>query len=236
MKIMFDGTSDYPQGPIHTIDFKDIENDKTNLMFYYGIHPGYRMIRPTTFKYNVYFETEEPNGLTEGQLPHQRGNWDINFWTKVVHICPYCIKWENDYYGTDNFVYAPYILNPKYSLIEEKIYSVCYIGGMHGRHGIFSSIVNEIKDIPNYRFISMHGNQYTTNQNVDKDQKLKINAQTKISVCANLLSEGSSGYFYHRMCRLPNWEKNEAFKLLKEGLLPQFKATDSSRYDQYPSS
>ena len=60
MKIMFDGTSDYPQGPIHTIDFKDIENDKTNLMFYYGIHPGYRMIRPTTFKYNVYFEQKNP--------------------------------------------------------------------------------------------------------------------------------------------------------------------------------
>ena len=121
------------------------------------------------------------------------------------------------------FVYEPYIINPKYSIIVEKKYSACYIGGLNGRHHIFHQIIDVLKDIPNYRFVSYINSNFVTDLNVDRLQKLRINAETKISVCANLLSENIPGHFRQYMSRLPNWKNNEALKLIHEGLLPQFK-------------
>lgn len=223
MKVMFDNSSDYPLGPINSLNFKKLENEKNNLMFYYGIHPGYRMPRPSNFKYNIYFETEEPNGLSEGQLPHQRGNWDLNFWTKIVNICPYSADWENKIYNTDKFVNYVYPFDEEL-LIKDftKKYDVIYVGGLHGRHGIFHNIVNSIKQF-NYRFVSMWGYPGVTDLNVSLETKMNIWAQSKITVCANILSENSVNQYSSRMKVLPKWEENKAFSHIDQGIMPQMK-------------
>jgi hypothetical protein len=223
MKVLFDGTSDYPLGPIMNLDFKKLENEKSNLMFYYGIHPGYRMPRPTNFKHNVYFETEEPNGFTGGQMPHERGNWDVNFWTKIINVCPYSAAFENRYYNTNKFVAEVYPFD-KDKLVTDftKEFDVLYVGGLHGRHGIFHSIVDTIKNY-NYRFISMWSYPYVTHLNVSNEDKMKIWAKSKITVCANLLSENHVGQYTQQIQKVPNWQNNAAFLYHDTGLLPQMK-------------
>ena len=220
---MFDGTSDYPLGPINSLNFSKLENEKQNLMFYYGIHPGYRMARPTNFKNNIYFETEEPNGLSEGQLPHQRGNWNLNFWTKIINICPYSADWENKVYNTDKFLNYVYPFDEDL-LVKDytKKYDVIYVGGLHGRHGIFSSMVNSIQRF-NHRFVSMVGYRGVTDLNISLQQKMKIWAESKITVCANLLSENSPNQFSSRMKALPDWRENKALSYIDEGIMPQIK-------------
>lgn len=223
MKVMFDGTSDYPLGPINSLNFSKLENERQNLMFYYGIHPGYRMARPTNFSNNIYFETEEPNGLSEGQLPHQRGNWDLNFWTKIINICPYSSDWENKVYNTDKFVNYVYPFDEDL-LVKDytKKYDVIYVGGLHGRHGIFSNMVNSIKKF-NHRFVSMIGYSGVTDLNISLQQKMKVWAESKITVCANLLSETTPNQYSSRMKVLPDWKENKAFSHIDEGIMPQMK-------------
>jgi len=234
MKVMFDGTSDYHLGPIQALDFYKLENDKDNLMFYYGIHPGFRMERPDTFKYNVYFETEEPNGFIGGQLPHERGrapehgvekgNWDINFWDKVINICPYSAEWENKLYNTNKFTHTVYPYDPDKIIENEKEYDVLYVGGLHGRHGIFSSIVEKISHFNNYRFISLNSYPLATDVGVTNERKMEIWSKSKITVCANLLSENYVGQYQKiKTINAGNWKGNRAFTHVDRGILPQMK-------------
>ncbi len=223
MKILYDGTSDYPLGPINFLNFSKLENERNNLLFCYGIHPGYRMSRPSNFMNNVYFETEEPNGLSEGELPHQRGNWKLDFWSKIINICPYSADWENKVYNTSKFCTDVYPFDEELIQTDfEKIYDVIYVGGLHGRHGIFQNIVNQIVKF-NYKFISMWGYPQVTDLNVPWDQKMKIWAKSKITVCSNLLSENTVGQFSSKIKNLPYWKENKAFLFTDEGIMPQMK-------------
>jgi len=237
MKVMFDGTHDYPMGPIQTLDFHKLENDKDKLMFYYGVRTGYRMERPDTFKYNVYLEIEEPNGFIRfARLPHEpergrapewgveRGNWDINFWDKVINICPYSAEWENEVYSTNKFTHTPYPYDPDKVIENEKEYDVLYAGGLHGRHGIFSTIVEKISHFNNYRFISLSPYSLSTDVGVTNERKMEICSKSKISVCANLLSESYVGEYQKiKTINGGDWKGNKAFTHLDHGIMPQIK-------------
>lgn len=228
MKILFDGGSDYSFGPIQHLNFKQYENTSNNLLYCYGINTGYHINKPPkeNFKYRIYFEHEEPNGFTlEGKLGYERGNWNIDYWTKIGHICPYTIDWYNNYiYPGKKFFFVPYMINPDYYFPDEnKKYSVCYIGGLHGRHGIFHNVISAIKEIPGYRFLCYQNQPFVTNYNEPFLLKNKINAQTKISIIVNQLSENRPWQYSLIMSRLPYIEKNQAFTQLKNGIMPQFK-------------
>lgn len=224
MKVFFDNKADYSLGPINSLNFKKLENDKTNLMFYYGINSGYHCQRFSGFKNNVYFETEEPNYfIPEGKMSHERGNWDINFWTKIINVCPYSAEWENKIYKTDKFTNYVYPFDKDLLLTNfDKEYDVIYAGGLHGRHGIFHNIIKCIKNY-NYKFLSFWNYPEVTDYNVSLEAKMKIWAKSKITVCSNLLSENHPGLFYHQVKKLPQWEENKAFSHVKEGIMPQMK-------------
>jgi hypothetical protein len=73
MKVLFDAGSEYQDGLPINLDFSPFENEKNNLLYAFGINPGYRIVRPdrNQFKYTVYFEAEEPNGFVNGQTFNQ---------------------------------------------------------------------------------------------------------------------------------------------------------------------
>ena len=118
MKVLFNPKSEYPDGVVIHLDVKSLENDRSNLLYCYGIDSGYRIQRPDPklFKHRIYFEQEEPNGFVNGQLPHERGNWELSYWTKVLHPCPYTAAWENYVYNTDIFELANFFHNHHLSL------------------------------------------------------------------------------------------------------------------------
>lgn len=220
-------------------NWKDYENDKTDLLFCYGTDAGYTMDQPKNFKYNFYYELDEPNAFIKGKLPHEREKWDIdnritngkttwdiNFWTKILHICPYTAKWENEVYGVDKFVPVNLYFDPKYNMTNEKIYDVCYVGGLHTHNpgNIILDLVGEISTIPNYRIVSYSDHPLVTDHHVSFSEKLNINSKSKISIVTNLLHDTSTAAEVNRnISQIPNYKNNEAFKMLKYGLMPQIK-------------
>ena len=65
MKVLFDAGSEYQDGLPINLDFSPFENEKNNLLYAFGINPGYRIVRPdrNQFKYTVYFEAEETKNI-----------------------------------------------------------------------------------------------------------------------------------------------------------------------------
>lgn len=230
MKILFNAGSEYKDGHQINLDFSKFENGKNNLLYAYGIDAGYRMIRPdkNQFKSTVYFEGEEPNGFVNGQLPHERGNWELDYWTKILHTCPYTAAWENAIYDTDKFELTNTIHNEKLMFENEKIYDVCYIGstGYDKGYSIHHHITDVIKKFPKYKFISRDPLPHVTDKSVSHIDKLKINSQCKISVCTSLLHIPHP-YFVKQQAdnikKMPHWEMNEAFKMIDYGFMPQIK-------------
>jgi hypothetical protein len=89
-----------------------------------------------------------------------------------------------------------------------------------------NQIADIIKDIPNYRLVSHNPVKYVTDYHVSYLDKLKINSQCKISVVANLLHISNPQLALEQannIKRLPDWELNEAFKLIDYGFMPQIK-------------
>lgn len=226
MKVLFSEKSESQEGAQIYYNWKEWETEKSNLLYCYGIDSGYRMPRPDGFENKIYFECEEPNGFTFGQLPQNRGNWEFDYWTKIYHTCPYCVKWENKIYNTNKFELANHYFNTKYHLSNEKEYSACYIGGLHSHipHNLFFEIASEVSQIPNSRIVSYTSHPIVTDHNVNYFKKLEINSKTKISVVANLLQQTSDATRQaNSIAQLPNYKENEAFKLIEYGLMPQIK-------------
>ena len=112
----------------------------------------------------------------------------ILYFTKVYTICPYTAKWLNECLGDERHeaIFYPFgddIIPER----QEKIYDVCYFGGIHGID--HAECIQQIRNF-NYRFVSQQwydGIYRPTDHNVPFKQKLDIVAKTKISVCYNLL-------------------------------------------------
>ena len=147
----------------------------------------------------------------------------ILYFTKVYTICPYTAKWLNDCFGDERHeaIFYPFgddIIPER----QEKIYDVCYFGGLHGIDHV--QCLDQIRNF-NYRFVSqqMYPEPYTpTNYNVSFKEKLDIVAKTKISVCYNLLHFRPDQQEVVKMYE--RWEENPAFQYMHEhGRVPQFK-------------
>ena len=145
------------------------------------------------------------------------------YFTKIYSICPYTSEWLNKLLGVDmhEAIFYPFGNNviPQQ---QEKIYDVCYFGGLHGIDHI--QCIDQIRKF-NYRFISQQNfpaPHTPTDLNVSFKEKLDIVAKTKISVCYNMLH-----YQQHHIDVIKlydRWEENEAFSHLHEyGRAPQFK-------------
>jgi hypothetical protein len=219
MKVLYSPKSEIVNGAQNNYNWKGLENEKTDLLFAYGIDAGYRMERPTNFKYKIYIEAEEPNGFRDGKLPQDRGNWEFDYWTKIFHTCPYTAKWENMMYNTDKFVCINYPCDPSHVIHSEKLYTACYIGGI--RQSMFHQIAEIVSSIPNHRIVSYCHDPIVTNHNVSYFEKLKINSQCKISVVANLLQVDPN--YLNSFKTLPRWQENEALSSIDCGYIPQIK-------------
>ena len=155
----------------------------------------------------------------------------FQYFTKVYSICPYTAEWLNKLEGSDRHeaIFYPFgddVIPER----QEKIYDVCYFGGLHGIDHV--ECIDQIRNF-NYKFISQqrYPTPYTpTDFNVSFKEKLDIVAKTKISVCYNTL------YFLeqHRdiIKMYEGWNENEAFAYLWDnGKAPQFKQSVLTKYE-----
>lgn len=154
----------------------------------------------------------------KNQDPYQQ----VEYFSKIYSICPYTATWLNKKLGDDRHqaIFYPFG-NDVIPEVEEKIYDVCYFGGIHGIDHV--ECIEQISKF-NYRFLSLQHeyNPKITDHRVPFKQKMKTVAQTKISVCYNMLY--FHGGYVSQIKTHDRWSENEAFAYLDDhGKAPQFK-------------
>ena len=226
MKIIEDLRIEVPDTNAHHWDLKSYSKEDGDTVLFYGYNVASNRKLQDKFahyKRRIYFNNWAPCEYAQPSV-------DVDaYFSEIYSICPYTSKWINQEEGDSRYrpIFYPY--NKK--IIPEthdKKYDVIYHGGIHGQEHV--ECINTIKAF-NYRYCTMdhHINLHTqamlplaTDINLSFQQKVNLVAQSKVSVCYNLVHINRE--------HLPNikahsgWDKNAAFSEVdKWNVMPQFK-------------
>jgi hypothetical protein len=165
------------EDPLNYLGFEDLSHLGGDCLFFYGGHINDRAFEPTN-KPKYFFSTEE-------QM------WDrdttdkcVNHVDKIFTICPPSITGRQK----REYVFFPFNENfiPK---DFTKIYDVIYCGAATGDH--VSEIVNVLPKY-NYKFVSYGGHPNITDSGISYSDKIKLVAQSKITLVHNLTGGGTT--------------------------------------------
>jgi len=158
----------------------------------------------------------------------------------ILTICPYTAKWRNFNSSDKKYIYAfyPYSTHLIPAKLKKK-YDVIYHGGIHGKEHLMAMRV--MMDF-NYRYISLDYGinsltrrylRYATDINLPFRDKIERIAETKISICFNLIHVSYKHFMNINTYRSILKENSNFFDGLKLkgilknypwiGVLPQFK-------------
>lgn len=151
-------------------------------------------------------------------------NDDQSYFTHVYTLCPYSSEWLNKTSNT-KFIPIPFPYAKKcfehidYS--SEKIYDVMYMGQLLGPEHY--KIIDILK---NYNYVHTSLSSYPppyipTHTGIHSSVKWDMLSKSKVSIALNLAPIQSHHINY--ITQYPDWDKNEAFKDLRSGYIPQFK-------------
>ena len=149
-----------------------------------------------------------------------------DFFTDVYCVCPFTVKFMNQYYGYEKFKYIPY---PYTNTTVDSFYNydshVCWFGSIHGQDHI-----NAIETMSkfNYKFITSQQNTWMyhpyeynkcTHINISTEDKLWEVSRCITSLTFNKLYMNSSSKYNAKYSSIVH----EAFKYWDLGIMPQFK-------------
>ena len=229
MKVICNTKHDYPDSIYSWINYDEFLDDKKNLVYVYAIFGGEL---PDGYKNKIYFNVEEPNGLyhssklfPERELSGRILNHD---WTAILQMCYHSTEWLRNVLGYKQYQWVAHfpMFDFKYlpSANTEKIYDLMYQGNIHGYKREFSQCIDIMTK---YKYvwtcISAEHDPRKTHILVQYPEKLKLMAQSKMTIIDNRLFEPYPGAFVSNITKLPQWNLNEAFSHIKEGIMPQFK-------------
>ena len=177
----------------------------------------------------IYFNNWAPCEFAQARTEQYDALAKEESFDEVYSICPYSNKWLNGLQLGREYkdVFYPFQKN----LIPEaqkKHFDVIYHGGIHGQEHIdcLRTMLNF-----NYRYCTMtrHINaltaqalSYATNANLAFQDKIDLIAQTKISVCYNIVHMDPS--HIPAIKSYDKWSDNEAFSEVDGwNVMPQFK-------------
>ena len=162
----------------------------------------------------VVFQVEFPNCLVAGHLR------DIDVFKydhkikKIIAHCPFSVEYFNQRFGYDKFIYGFIPYNPRYVPIHgEKIYDVYHTGHVHNTAiPAAFPIMEKFKNC----IVSC---DYGNHRGVGYEEKLALNAQSKISICHCLIN-----WPQHYKAGAAQFPGHGAFELVQEyGMVPQIK-------------
>lgn len=178
------------------------------------------------FKKKKYLNVTMPTEFCSNQDISLDNDFDI-----VYTICPYSAEWLNKIKNTNKYKTVWYPFNESYEPEkEEKLYDVCYHGGIHGSK--YTRML-EIMIRFNYRYMTMrHGINtltrkclpYATDMDLSFQEKLRRVSQSKISICYNSFPvRGESDLINVKSKQL--YSDNQAFSHIEDlGIIPQLKS------------
>lgn len=164
----------------------------------------------------IYLELEEPNRFFSDVEWFNHFEYD-KYFSKIFSICPYTTKWFKEVYNIERtHTFIP--INKDTIVHNEKQYDIIYAGHIYDQN--ITNDINLMKEF-NYRLISNTEHPLVTNKSCSNEEKLKIISESKISLIHNLLYPTEEQVKFIKT--IPNWDKNEAFSLLDQGIVPQIK-------------
>lgn len=162
----------------------------------------------------VVLQVELPNCLLEGKLDNIdifRYDYKIK---KIISNCPFSVEYFNKHFNYDKFIYGYIPFNPKYTPVHgKKIYDIYHTG--HAHNSAIRYLFPFIKKF-NSCFVCA---DYGENQGIGYQEKLALNAQSKISIVHGLIK-------WPDKCKTiaDKFPGHKAFNLVKEyGIAPQTK-------------
>jgi hypothetical protein len=195
--------------PLYHLGFEKYENVCGD--FYLMLGDVYSAILTHNYddKNKIVLSLEEPNFCTAGHHVET-----FNKCSKILTICPYTAETiENR-----QFVFFPFnsdLIPQK----QEKLYDIIYSGSIQSN--FVSEIINCM--VPyNYIFVSFNKDFRANHPKVSYLEKLNLYSKTKITVCHNLLWPSSLDIPRYR--QFLNADKNKAFDLLDQCIMPQIKS------------
>tara|TARA_B100000131_G_scaffold274313_1_gene276210 strand:- start:157 stop:1107 length:951 start_codon:yes stop_codon:yes gene_type:complete len=233
MLIVGDLSAEVPDTNAYHWNLEEQSQDSDSEVLLYGYNASDNLTlqeRLKDYSRKVYFNNWAPCEFAQKREENGHDAFKKEaFFDEVYSICPYSNKWLNSLNLGREYKDVFYPFHTK--LIPEpveKSYDVIYHGGIHGQEHIdcIRATLNY-----NYRFCSMthHINaltqeclRFATNVNLAFQQKIELIAQTKISVCYNLVHVAPE--HIPAIQSYDNWQNNEAFSEVgKSNLMPQFK-------------
>ena len=233
MLILEDLLIEVPDTNAHHWHLEEYSQDSTTDVLLYGYNASANEEfhqRCKDFKRKIYFNNWAPCEFAQ-YFPHNnKSGFDYEeYFTEVYSICPYTVSWLNKQHFGRQYkdVFYPF----RESLIPEeqpKEYDVIYHGGIHGQE--HANCLVAMREF-NYRYETMthHINSLThkclplaTNLDLSFSEKINLVAQSKISVCYNLVHLTPA--HIEALKTYKNWEDNKAFaEVGRRNVMPQFK-------------
>jgi hypothetical protein len=232
MLILEDLSAEVPDTNAFHWDLKEHSADdgKSVLMYGYNACENHEYLEQCSdYDRKIYFNNWAPCEFAQARSPSHDALHREEWFNEVYSICPYTNKWLNSLNLGREYkdVFYPFheALIPD---SRDKEYDVIYHGGIHGMEHI--ECLNAMRPF-NYRYCTMtnHINNltmqclpYATNVNLCFKEKIDLIAQTKISICYNLVHVNPE----HVPCitSYDNWRDNEAFSEIGSwNVMPQFK-------------
>ena len=232
MLILEDLSAEIPDTNSYHWNLRELSDDDGKNALMYGYNASFNEGLHNRAKgYNkIYFNNWSPCEFAQEKDHNQKTPLDYDdYFNTIYSICPYSVKWLNGIQDNKRYKYIFYPFHK--SLIPqscEKKYDVIYHGGIHGKEHV--SALKTMQKF-NYRYCTMtHGiNNLTrhflpvaTNTNLQFKDKINLVAQSKISICYNIVHVMPEQI--NRILKRPFFEQNEAFKTVGDwNIMPQFK-------------
>lgn len=232
MLILEDLSAEVPDTNSFHWDLKKFSknNDKRVLMYGYNASNNPIFHSQTSGYKKMYFNNWAPCEFSQEKDHNGLGPLEYDGKFNIVYsICPYSVEWLNSLNLGREYRYIFYPFCD--SLIpskQEKKYDVIYHGGIHGKEHV--NCLNAMKKY-NYRYCTMthHINNLTrhflplaTDTNLTFRDKINLVAQSKISICYNLVHAHKE--HIPRIKNRPQYKNNFAFSTIGTwNVKPQFK-------------
>ena len=233
MLILEDISAEVPDTNSYHWNLKELSQDSSDEVLMYGYNSSFNPDfhkNCKDFKRKVFFNNWAPCEFAQHKDHNNKNAVEYDsLFDEVYSICPYSNEWLNTLnldrkYKTIFYPFNSNIIPEKC----EKKYDVIYHGGIHGQEH-FNCLLT-MKEF-NYRYVTMtnHINQMTqqclpfaTNVNLNFQEKINLVAETKVSVCYNIVHVAPQ--HIPAIESYPEWKNNEAFmEVSKWNIMPQFK-------------
>ena len=233
MLILEDLSIEVPDTNAHHWHLEEYSEESNNSVLMYGYNGtanrSYQE-RCRDFERRIYFNNWAPCEFAQYRPHNNKTALEYDeYFNEIYSICPYTNEWLNDLELGRKYKTIFYPFNSR--IIPDSVpkkYDVIYHGGIHGQEHLDCL---QVMAGFNYRYVTMtsHINRrtqgclpYATDVNLPFKDKIGLVAQSKISVCYNLVH--MEPQHVAAIKTYTNWIKNEAFSEVdKWDVMPQFK-------------